>query len=150
MRYPTALISLLLITYSYQAHACSDIDAPFLTYDEITRVAKIKIRQSDVILDATVVRRQNGSVILKPIRVWKGARRSTYYISNAGCGVALAGGTKVRVLLQKLDWDWMVVEPVIGRAANTRRRFDEVLDSHLGNARPSSYQSVAPLVPPLP
>lgn len=150
MRYLTAIISLFLITHSYPAHACSEIDAPFLTYDEITRVAKTKIKQSDVILDAVVVRRQNGSVILQPIRVWKGVRRSSYYISNAGCGVALSAGTRVRVLLQKLDWDWMVIEPVIGRAANTRRRFDEVLDSHLGNTRPTSYQSVAPLVPPAP
>ncbi|MBN8840908.1 MAG: hypothetical protein J0I25_11980 [Sphingomonadales bacterium] len=148
-----ALVTLLLILHSAPAVACSwppDISLP-ATNEEFSRAVYAKIDRSDVVVDAIVSRSEDGTVFLKPIKVWKGERQRKYMIGNDGCGVFLpVAGGKVRVLLYKMDSDgWVVAEPVVGGKSVTLN-FDSVLDSRLGDIRSGDFQSVGPLMPPPP
>jgi len=144
----TIAFGLLLI--SSAAFACSPpAGEGDFSGTEISKMTYERIKRSVAIIDATVVRDKAGTFFLKPLRVWKGQPHRLYYIVNSGCGISLSPGTKVRALLEGDASGWMMMAPLYDRRTGTRL-FDSIVDAHLRNARPKSFENGRPPFPPMP
>lgn len=145
------IFSAMLAAYSSPAIACSPPNqVAVTTNNQLLSVTKYRIESSDAIIDGTIVRDDNGEVSLKPLKIWKGPPRRSYTIANDGCGIFLPdNGQSVRVILQRLENDWSVIEPVTG-SGNATLKFDDIVDAYLRNVRPKNFKSVGPILPPLP
>lgn len=145
------IFSAMLAACSSPAMACSPPDQVSVkTDDQLFRITKARIESSDAIVDGTIARKNNGEVALKPSKIWKGAPRRSYAIANDGCGIFLPNnGENVRVLLERLGNDWLVIQPVTSSGKVTFS-FDGIVDGYLRNVRPKNFKSVGPILPPMP
>jgi hypothetical protein len=120
---------------------------------EIIQAASTRLKHSEVVVDAVVTNRTADSVILKPLRVWKGPRLPAYTVEDHHCGIYFPHrGSKLRVLLARSPFDrnqWEVVDPALGGSIDYRR-FDKAIDALLGSSRPKSYESISGVLPPDP
>ncbi|MES2270373.1 MAG: hypothetical protein V4533_05765 [Pseudomonadota bacterium] len=145
------MAALLMIGPSDIALACAaPRSGESLSKDEVLRATKAQFEHSDAIIDAIVFRDTRGNPFLKPIKIWKGQRQKAYAVKGDGCGVYLPeDGQRVRVLLYRDEHGWVLVQPIVsyGRGMPS---YDGIIDSYLRSPRPSSFQSVGPMMPPLP
>lgn len=133
------------------AIACSPPNPlPELSSAEITRHTTKAIQNSDVIVDA-IVAHKGETLFLRPIKVWKGKRQSSYELAYA-CYQPLRIGSKVRVMLtisEVYPKLWSVTMPFLGYGFSTKL-FDGLLDAHIGQVRAPDYENGDLVHPPPP
>ena len=143
-------IAFALFLTSSAAFTCSPPESEgIFSGAEISKMTYERIKRSVAIIDATVVRDKAGTFFLKPLRVWKGPHHRLYHIANSGCDVSLSPGTNVRALLEGDASGWMMMAPLYDRRTGTRL-FDSIVDAHLRNARPRSFENGSFPFPPMP
>lgn len=123
---------------------------PDLSNTEISRLTANAIRNSDVIVDAIVIRKGE-ALFLEPIKIWEGRHQRLYELDYS-CSQSLAVGSRVRVLLTISETHpqlWHVTEPLVDRRMRSIL-FDSLLDAHLGQVRPPDYENGGLPYPPLP